>query len=929
MPTTILETIPDLQETSPGYHFAVAEPAVGRRRRQTRRQVVSFPLAALFLLLSIETASAISPPTLVAAVPETERLYLSGTGRDDTVEWEFSIDRGRRSGDWTTIAVPSQWELQGFGEYGYGRHDEVKAEVGSYRYRFEGPSEWSSRRVRLVFEGAMTDTEVRINGESAGPVHQGGFTRFGYDVTDLLFLGRSNLLEVTVSEASADDSVNAAEREADYWVFGGLYRPVYLEAYPEESIEHVAIDARHDGRVRVVVETVAQPGASVEAVVRTLGGKTVGVPLRADLLAGNRVDTGQVELKGEFTGVSSWSAEHPNLYRLEVVLRRGEEVLHSWRERFGFRTIEIRAGDGIFVNDRRILLKGINRHSFWPDSGRTLDREINRSDAELIKDLNANAVRTSHYPPDIEFLEAADELGLYVIDELPGWHDAYRTGVGRRLVREMVRRDVNHPSIILWANGNEGGWNRSLDTEFARHDTQDRWVIHPQELFSGIDTEHYPNWDELTDLLADSTLWKQFLGTFGRLPLVLPTEMLHGLYDGGLGAGLEDYWRLIRSSPRGAGGFLWAFLDEGVVRTDRGGEIDTHGNYAPDGLVGPYRDKEASFFAVRELWSPVVFSDVMRSDAFTKGVEVENRFTETDLAECTFLREWLRLPGPLDRGDIEVVSRTRDRGPRLAPGEKDVLDLGEIDSEGDALRLTVFDPTGREVLTRVFRVRSAAALRERWFLGRLQPRGAPGQEEVERQKLLELRETRGLRDFVRSDYSGWSTLELEPEPNYSGPYQGMVLGFGATEPEGVAVVEWLGAGPGTVWANRRTGTTLGLWRQSAAERSAGGHQGFYANALWMKVIGRRWTVTILPLGGESPEDDLFVGVPSSSFPADALHASSEVPPPGTFSFLLSIPPIGTKFHPPQQLGPQGQPRVGAAHRSSSLWFLIEPTASSP
>ena len=204
-----------------------------------------------------------------------------------------------------------------------------------------------------------------------------------------------------------------------------------------------------------------------------------------------------------------------------------------------------------------------------------------------------NAVRMSHYPPDEHFLDACDELGLYVLDELAGWQKPpYDTEIGKKLVREMVTRDVCHPCILFWDNGNEGGWNRELDNQFALYDPQNRTVLHPWEKFNGVDTAHYRNYETTRKKLSDSTLF-------------MPTEFLHGLYDGGLGAGLDDYWKLMYASPVGAGGFLWALLDEGVVRTDKNGQIDVAGNQAPDGIVGPYRQKEASFYTVKEIWSPV------------------------------------------------------------------------------------------------------------------------------------------------------------------------------------------------------------------------------------------------------------------------------------------------------------------------------------
>src|ERR1700744_23756 len=185
----------------------------------------------------------------------TEKVYLSGAGNDHTVNWQFFCTEGQNSGKWTTIPVPSNWELQGFGKYNYGLDkDSLKGrEKGMYKYEFKVPVAWKGKVVNIVFDGSMTDTEVKINGKSAGATHQGSFYRFKYDISGLLRYGRSNLLEVTVAKESANRSVNMAERHCDFWVFGGIFRPVFLEALPVQHISSQAIDARADGHVTAAV----------------------------------------------------------------------------------------------------------------------------------------------------------------------------------------------------------------------------------------------------------------------------------------------------------------------------------------------------------------------------------------------------------------------------------------------------------------------------------------------------------------------------------------------------------------------------------------------------------------------------------------------------------------------------------------------------
>ncbi len=565
----------------------------------------------------------------------SERRYLSGTDKDQTVAWDFQVSGGRHAGEWATIPVPSNWELQGFGTYKYGGPLPRPDEKGRYRLRFETPRRWRGQRVDLVFEGSMTDTEAWIDGESVGPKHQGAFYEFRYDVTALLRPGARQRLEVLVSKESSNESVNSAERHSDFWIFGGIYRPVYLEARPAESIESVAIDARHDGafRVDVFVSGVAAAG-TVTAQVETTDGQPVGAAVTVPVAA----RAGRVTLETHVDHPAAWTAETPNLYRVVVSLGRDGRALHRTSERFGFRTVELRPRDGLYVNGVKVRLKGVNRHSFWPDSGRTTSRAVSETDVRLIKDMNMNAVRMSHYPPDRHFLEVCDELGLFVLDELTGWQHRYDTEVGEKLVRELVVRDVNHPSVIVWDNGNEGGFNDDLDDDFHLYDPQKRPVIHPwQDTAGQINTTHYRSYDCCA-------------GKYLQGPeLVMPTEVLHGLYDGGHGAGLFDLWNRMLQNPLAVGAFLWALADEGIVRTDRGGALDTDGNHAPDGIVGPYREKEASFFTIKHVWSPV-FLELGRLDrlppTFDGRLRLENRYDFTNLAQLTFAWRLVRFPGP-------------------------------------------------------------------------------------------------------------------------------------------------------------------------------------------------------------------------------------------------------------------------------------------
>jgi hypothetical protein len=642
----------------------------------------------------------------LAAQPDTQIQYLSGTDKDNTVDWEFFCTAGNNSGYWTTIPVPSQWELQGFGTYNFGREFwtygsrfRFADEKGLYKHRFTVPAEWRDRRVWIVFEGSMTDTEVTVNGRSAGAVHQGSFYEFKYDITDHLLFGGTNLLEVTVSKMSANESVNQAERYADYWVFGGIYRPVYLASYPEQHISHLALDAKAEGSLTLDVATAGVTRNLDLTATVSYGGVPVAT-LKGRATAGR--DT--VRISGTVPGVKPWTAETPEMYRVDVVLSDGQTELHRAGEVFGFRTVEIRRGDGIYLNGVKIKMKGVNRHEFWPESGRTISRAVALLDIQRVKGMNMNAIRCSHYPPDKRFLYLCDSLGVYVIDELAGWQSRYDTQVGEILVREMVERDVNHPSIILWSNGNEGGHNTDLDDDYARYDPSGRTVIHASysmHRVNGIDCNHYPTLGRVQQSLSDPE-W-----------IYMTTEFLHAQDDGGGGAALEDFWEVMWNHPRSAGGFTWALIDESVVRTDRGGMLDAQQVGVNDGLLGPHREPEGSYYAIREIYSPVKIGLKQLPADFNGEIPIENRYHFTNLNQLTFNWKLVSFRGMYDLVDGHTITREGSTaGPNVAPTASGTLNLGLPADwrSADALYLTVIDHRGEEILTLSYRTRSNAAL---------------------------------------------------------------------------------------------------------------------------------------------------------------------------------------------------------------------------
>jgi hypothetical protein len=484
-------------------------------------------------------------------------------------------------------------------------------------------------------------------------------------------------------------------------------------------------------------------------------------------------------------------------------------------------------------------------------------------------------------------------------------------------------------------------------------------VLHPDARFAGFDTEHYPSWRELARRLGLDAARGSFVARRRDDAVVLPTEALHGLYDGGGGAGLAPYWAAIRDAPRGAGLFLWAFLDEGVVRTDQEGRIDTGGNRAPDGVVGPYREREGSVLALREIFSPLEVRLPWPLPAgFDGTVPVSHRYDHLRLAGR--LRwQWLGAPRDDNFQALEVVAAGAVSLSSLPPGEAGAVRVPRPPAGSRALRLTYVDGGGER---RAEWSVPVAAEPARWGLGAGRAERTAGRWTLTGPETFAAFDDDGtLRELVLRGrpvpLTGGAPLPPPDDaiPSLSAPPSGGLLvespgrrvrwavpeagslrleyvldaaprapfeGVGFRFPSAaMRSVHWLGGGPYRVWANRTAGSRFGIWRRRA-NRTVTGESwrypelpGYYRDVRSVMLETVEGAVRLVIEG--APYVQLFTP-PAWSEP---LHATAPFPA-ADLSLLHRIPAIGTKFHAPAELAPPGDDDPRPATHRGAVTFSV-------
>ncbi|MCY0879672.1 MAG: DUF4981 domain-containing protein [Firmicutes bacterium] len=553
---------------------------------------------------------------------------------------------------WDGIRVPGHWQLQGYGHPHYTNvvypfpvdppHVPDENPTGCYRRTFTVPAGWLQYRLYLRFDGVDSAFRVWVNGSDVG-YSQGSRLPSEFEITPYIREG-ANLLAVEVFQWS----VGSYLEDQDMWWLSGIFRDVSLLLRPRAHIRDLAIrtttlqsQGETPGTVHVDIALNSPPDMVPQGSIEL---RLLQSP------AAEPVDTAVIALSASHESAYSatltvpqvqwWSPEAPYLYQLLAILRSSDgQILEVVPQNVGFRTIDWRHGL-LLVNGVPIKFKGVNRHEFHPEWGRAVPYDTMVEDILLMKRHNINAVRTSHYPPDPQFLDLCDRYGLWVLDEADlECHGMQRAGNWSQLsndpawtalyvdrMQRMVERDKNHPSVIMWSLGNESGYgqNHVAMAEWARRRDPSRPIHYEgdrQAETADVYSTMYTAVDVLEKLGQQSDLTK---------PHIL-CEYAHAMGNGP--GSLAEYWEVIERYPRLQGAFVWEWIDHGIktgvngrVRYAYGGDFgdDPHdGHFVIDGLLFPDRTPSPALSMLKKVLEPVRLIPDPRDP---RRITVKNRF---------------------------------------------------------------------------------------------------------------------------------------------------------------------------------------------------------------------------------------------------------------------------------------------------------------
>lgn len=581
----------------------------------------------------------LSPVPLSVKESNSPVISLNGT-------WKFYADSKHKSTP-KNIEVPGEWVMQGFN---------VKpGEYAEYQRDFEIPSDWKNNRIKLRCDAVYSECEIFVNDKKAGG-HLGGFTAFETDITDFVQFGKDNSISVKVRSESIADSLASGSQYAVH-PLGGISRKIYLLALPDVncSMFHVSTtfdkefsNAKLNAEVELTNETAKDAKTELRFELRKEGEENI--IFKKDIKIPEALNSNSLNLNYfsfDILKPLKWDPEHPNLYTLKMSVVSDGKVVEVVNRNFGFKQTEVR-GNQVFVNNMPVKLRGVCRHEVMPLRGRSLSPGQWEEDVKLFREANVNYIRTSHYPPTQEFIEACDRMGMFVEAEGPYcWAELTEVPEALRyqaLIQpdiEMVNTFRSNPSVLMWSIGNESenykeyfsqvaGLMRAIDPTRPRNFSQYGPDGDNGELEIG--NHHYPG-PTGPAKYADSKRPITFdeychLNAYNRFELVTDP----GIRDA-WGIGFEWMWDNMYHSKGVLGGSLWAAIDDSFILPD--GRAVGYGTWGP---LDGWRRPKPEYWHVKKVYSPVKIKQVgnMYAVSGTMSFEIENRMLFSDLAECKF-----------------------------------------------------------------------------------------------------------------------------------------------------------------------------------------------------------------------------------------------------------------------------------------------------
>lgn len=629
---------------------------------------------------------------------------------------------------WDDIKVPSNWEVEGYGIPIYVNHqyefsdykamiaDDMKLvdgiypanpgkvphsynPVGSYAREFTIPNDWDGKEIFLQIGAMKSGGFVWLNGRYIG-YSQGSKLPAEFNITAAAKPGK-NKIALQIFRWT-DGSYLEAQ---DFWRISGIERSVYVYAQPKLRIEDYEVvsilDAAYkDGVFELDVNlenaNSRSERGSVSYKILDANSKLVASESKSFTIDGSKQN--ELNFSATLPNVKQWSAEHPNLYTLLIETKdRKGKTLEVTTSRIGFRSVEIKQGL-LLVNGQRITLKGVNTQEANPETGHVVPEELIMKDIKLWKENNINAVRLSHYPQQRRFYELCDEYGLYVVDEAnieshgmyygehslakkPSWENAHVD----RMVR-LVKRDKNHPSVIIWSMGNEAGngvnFFKGYDAMKANDKT--KRPVQYERPYKDYDGSLW-DMDTNTDIIVPQYPTPATFEAVGRTKTdrpYIPSEYAHAM--GNSTGNFQDYWDIIERYDNLQGGFIWDWVDQSIWKTNEKGErfyayggdygenMPTDNTFLNNGIVFPDRTPQPGLFEVKKAHEFINFRDqgINRHDELR--ILVENLYDFTDLNHFTFSAEIKADGNVLKTIPIEDISVETHTGKLIRVSLKDV-----------------------------------------------------------------------------------------------------------------------------------------------------------------------------------------------------------------------------------------------------------------